>query len=949
MKTKRCQNAFVVLLLILLSRTLVAQQPARLAGSLLDGADSSAIPGAVVLLRSNIDTTQKTVAVSNSNGVFIFNSLEQGSYDLTITYLGYATLRQKIVLTGGNKVLPTSFLHQNVKQLSEVAVTGLATPVQIKGDTIQYNAEAYKVHPDASAEDLIKKMPGVTSDGNTLKVNGEEVKKILVDGKPFFSDDPTATLRNLPADVVGNMQVFDKQSDQAEFTGFKDGNSEKTINLNTKKGMNTGRFGKVYGGYGTDGKYNGGFTFNSFNGARRISLLGMSNNINQQNFSISDIMSLMSNSGTQPSGPPGSGSGPDFFSGQQNGVTGTQALGLNYNDTWGKKVNVSGSYFFNYTDNKNTSSILRNYYTSDLLKYQQNSTSETKNLNHKVNLKLEYRIDSANKLTLSPKLTFQNNKTQSGLTGQTSAGDLNLSNLVNNTIYNAEAYNLNNDLLFQHRFRKNKRTFSLNVNTQLSNNVGNGSYYSSALYNDTTFLSEITDQKYTTSGRSETFGVNLSYTEPLGKRGQLLISYKPSVTNNSAGRSVNNPGSDGTYAENDLNLSNNFQSKYDVQQGGVNYNLNLGQGVFSLGLDAQQATLNSEQTYAKSYVRRQTFSVLLPSAAYTFRSVKNFNMNLTYRTSTKAPGISQLQNVIDRSNSLFIRYGNPDLGQTYESNLTLRLMKRLPEKERHFIVFVKATQTNNYIGNSTTIVSRDTTIQNIDLERGSQFIRPVNLDGYYNISSFGAFGFPIKSIKSNFNLNAGYGLTNTPALINTQLNYALNNSFRAGFYLSSNISQNLDFSLSYNGSYNTVSNSLQTQSNSEYLSHSTTAKANYIISNRLVLNSDVTHYAYSGLSGGFNQSYNLWNASVAYKLLKNRSLEMKLSAYDLLNQNRSISRTITETYTEDSRTQILNRYFLLTLTYTFKKFRNNAVGPQEMKLPKDLPPPDSMPLPPMGR
>lgn len=947
MKSKTLPGVLMALFLLvpLLSRS---QQLRQLAGTVNDGKDSTALPGAVVMVVNAADTTNKRGVTTSQDGLFLLNALPEGRYQLTVSFLGYKTATRSITIAKQNLVLPAIFLSSDAKQLSEVSVVGLATPMQIKGDTVEYNADAFKVNADASAEDLVKKMPGVTTEGNTVKVNGEEVKKILVDGKPFFSDDPTATLRNLPADVVGNMQVFDKQTDQAEFTGFKDGNAEKTINLKTKKGMNVGDFGKVYGGYGTDGKYNGGITLNHFNGSRRISLIGMSNNINQQNFAIADIMSLMSNAGTQP-GPPGSGSGADFFTGQQNGITTTHAVGLNYNDSWGKKINVSGSYFLNYTDNQNASSILRNYYTNDHLRYRQNSNGETKNLNHKVNLKLEYLIDSLNKLTVTPRFTFQTNKSATHLAGNTSADDRDLSTLANDTRYTASAYNFNNDVLWQHKFRKNKRTFSLNVNTQFNTSSGDGSYYSSTLYNDTLFQNDITDQKYTTNGSSRTVGANLSYTEPAGKNGLWLFSYKPSVTKNDGDRIVNNPGADGGYTQNDLLLSNTFESQYSVQQGGLNYSLNKGRGVFTLGVDAQQANLTARQTYPQTLLRDQSFFTLLPSASYTYKSPSNFNMNLNYRTSTKAPGISQLQNLVDRSNSLFVRSGNPDLKQSMEQGLVLRLMKRLPEKEKHVIVFIKATQTNNYIGNSTSILNSDTVIQNVNLERGSQFSRPVNLNNYYTITSFGAFGFPIRAIKSNFNINAGYGLTQTPALINNRLNYALNNAFKGGFYLSSNVSQQLDFSLAYNGSYNTVSNSLQTQSNSTYLNHSFTAKANYLLFNRLVLNSDITQYTYTGLASGFNQSYTLWNASIAYKLLKNRALEMKLSAYDLLNQNRSISRTLTETYTEDSQTKVLNRYFLLTFTYTFKRFKNNAVGPQEMKLPKGLPPPENMPHPPMDK
>lgn len=945
MENRGWRNLTVVLFLLLPLLT-YAQNKFKLEGMVRDAKDSTAIPGCPVILTDVPDTTKLRGVATDTAGLFVFDSLSAGTYKMKITFIGYAVYMDTITLSGQNKTLPAIFLLPDAKQLSMVVITGDAIPVQIKGDTIQYNADAFKVNPDASAEDLIKKMPGVTTDGNTVKVNGEEVKKVLVDGQPFFSDDPSATLKNLPADMVGSVQVFDQQDEQSEFTGFRNGNEEKTINLVTKKGMNVGSFGKVYAGYGTDEKYNAGFTYNRFNGSRRISLLGMSNNINQQNFSIPDIMSVMSNSGRQSMGPPGAGGGLDFFSGQQNGITHTNAFGLNYNDTWGKKIRVSGNYFFNHTDNRDTSSLFRSYYTGNNLQYRQTGSSQTRNLNHKFNLKLEYFIDTLNKITITPRLTLQQYSNSGVLTGKTSAENSNLSDLENRTFSNADGYNFSNDLLYQHRFRTKGRTISLNINTQVSNTVGDGGYYSSMQYYDSSLAGTITDQHYTTLSRSTTVGTNLSYTEPAGKKGQLLFYYKPSYTVNESDRKVQNADANGEYTQQDAALSNTYTNSYHVQRGGVTYKWKTATGLLSAGADVQQAVLKGNETFPDDANTAKTFFSVLPALSYSYSPGMYFNMNVSYRANTKSPSVSQLQNSIDQSNSLFIRSGNPDLEQVYENTFTLRAMKRLPEKEKHFILFIRATQTNNYIGSSTVIASLDTVIQNISVKQGSQFTMPVNLNNYYNINSFFAFGFPVKKIKSNLNFNAGYTLTNTPALINNQVNYSLNNGLRAGFYLASNVSPNLDFSLSYNGSYNTVSNSLQTQSNSSYLSHTFIVKANYILRNRIVFNTDLNQYYYTGLSSDYNQSFSLWNASVGYKLLKDRSLEMKLSAYDLLNQNTSISRTITETYTEESETQVLNRYFLLTLTYTFKKFKNGAVGPEEMTIPKDLPPPGSMPPPP---
>ncbi|HEY1039881.1 MAG TPA: TonB-dependent receptor [Bacteroidia bacterium] len=938
----------IICLLVLFISIAVEAQTYKVQGSIIDKSDTSDVPGAAVILINTNDTTLRYATSTSDSGIFIFDAVMPATYKLKISMISYASYQQVVEVSNTDLLLPPLMLSSRDKLLKQVDIVGTVARMEVKGDTVQYNADAFKTHQDATAEDLVKKMPGVTTEGNTVKVNGQEVKKILVDGKPFFSNDPAATLKNLPADIVGNVQVFDQQSDQSQFTGFRDGNEEKTINLNTKKGMNVGRFGKVYGGYGTDQKYNGGFAYNSFNGSRRLSVIGMANNINQQNFSISDIMSVMSNSGNQGGGPPMQGSGnASFFTGQQNGITKTNALGLNYNDTWGKKIRVSGNYFFNNTDNNASSVITRNYYTSNALKYNQTSNTQTKNTNHKFNFKFEYFIDSVNKLTITPRLTLQGYDKTSNQLGTNYIGNEQLLSTTNSSNKDkAQAYNFNNDILFQHRFAKKGRTISLNVNTQVNNNEGNGEYNSTNSYGDTLGASQVIDQKYTSLSNSQTLGGNLSYTEPLGNNSQFLISYRPSYMKSISDKITNNGEADGSYTKLDTFLSNKFNNTYYTQRGGVSYKYNKGKVMFSIGTDVQSVVLTGNQTYPQNLAVQRDFLNVLPEASLNYKFDKTANINITYRTATKAPEISQLQNNIDVSNALFVKAGNPLLKQAYENNLTIRFMKRMPEKERHLMFFIVGNQTNNYISNSTQMLTTDTVVQNVFINSGRQFITPTNLNNYYNLRSFGVFGFPVKAIKSNVSFNAGYTLTNTPALINNKLNNSLSNSGSAGVYLSSNVSQYLDFSLGYNASYNVVTNSLQSQSNSSYFNHTATLKVNYILLKRIVLSSDINQYYYKGLSASFDQTFSLWNASAGYKFLKNRSLEAKVSVYDILNQNRSVSRSITETYTEDNRTQTLNRYLMFTLTYTFKKFKGNAMGPDEMKFPKGMPPPENMPPPP---
>lgn len=956
---KRITKLVIVLVTVLLFSHPIFAQTGNVTGVSKDAKTNQPIQFANVAIYRNTDSVFVGGAVCDENGMFKVELSTVGAYYLKISFLGYETLKTEMFLINASELqkdFGSILLTPSVTSLKTVTVETQLLRAEQKGDTTQFNANAYKTNPDATAEDLIKKMPGVSSDGTTVKVNGEDVKKVFVDGKPFFGDDPAASLKNFPADVIDKVQVFDKASDQAQFTGFKDGNEEKTINLITKSGKNVGQFGKVYGGYGTDNKYNGGLTFNSFNGARRISVLGMANNINQQNFNISDIMSLMSNSGQSAGMGRGPGAGANFFSGQQTGITGTTALGINYVDSWSKKINVSGSYFYNQTNNTSTSTSVRNYFTDNKLIYNQDNISKTDNLNHKINFKFEYAIDSSNSLTITPRLTVQQNNSNSTLTGNTKLPENSsvLSRTGNTSSANNIGYNFLNDVLLQHRFNKKGRTVSLNLNTQINNRDGYGDYNSSSIYNDTVTNSTIINQHYTSYSNGNVVGGSLSYTEPVGTKGQIQLTYRPEYTKNEANKITKNRSGNGEYTVLDSSLSNTYTTSYTTQRGGISYLLNNKKLNFNIGTEIQQSLLSSEQIYPTNYKLTKIAVNILPSAVLNYKFSRSENLNITYRSSTKSPTVSQLQNVLDVSNPLLVKTGNADLKQTYENNLKIRLGLSNTEKARNFFIFLIANQTNDYISNATYLINTDTSLQGYTISRGSQLTKPVNLNKYYSIKSFGVYSFPLNIIKSNFNFSAGYSYTHSPALINDEINYSSNHAINGGIYLSSNISQSLDFSIAYNGSYNTVKNSLQVQSNNAYFNHTATLKVNYILLKKIVFNTDVNQTYYTGLTKSYNQNFILWNAYVGYKFLKNQALEAKVSVYDLLNQNKSINRTITETYTEDSNTHTLKRYLMFTLTYTFKHFKTGASAPAEqndflkgMPPPGTLPPPGGM-LPPPG-
>ncbi|MES2704742.1 MAG: TonB-dependent receptor [Bacteroidota bacterium] len=946
----------LVLCLLLLSFPSFAQIFA-ISGRIVDQKDTAALISVTVRLTKTDDTSVKNGNVTDADGNFTIGSVAPGPYSLQIDYLGYNSVTRTVTVTDQDVNLGTITMTTGTRQLKTVTIAGKQVRAEQVGDTSSFNAGAYKTNPDASAEDLVSKMPGVTSDNTGVKVNGEAVQQVYVDGKPFFGTDPSLALKNLPAEVIDKIQVFDKLSDQSMFTGFDDGSSQKTINIITKRNKNEGVFGKVYAGYGTDERYIAGGNLNFFNGNRRISLIGLSNNINQQNFSSEDVLGITGSSGqgrggggprggggrgsSGGQGGPGGGGGNNFMVGQQGGITTTHSLGFNYSDNWGKKVKVTGSYFFNATNNVVSSSVVRDYFSDISNIYREQNFSESKNQNHRVNMRLEYTMDSFNSITFTPNISFQKNNTISTTYATDSIGGLpasisDIRNTANNTGYSASG-----NFLYQHRFAKPRRTISFNVNSSLNEKTGDGSYFSHNIFyeplNDTT-----RDQQYDLYNNTNTISGNVTYTEPVGKKGQLQLSYNPSVSlRHSDKQTFNRDSIVNDYSSLDTLLSNKYDNTYTTQRGGLSYRIGDRKLNFNVGANFQYAMLDGEQQFPRPFTLERTFTNVLPNAMLNYKYDDGRNIRIMYRTNTTEPSITQLQNVVDISNPLLLRTGNATLNQAYEHTFITRYGLTKGKTGRNFFLNVYANYVDDYIGNQNIIPSRDSVFVEpisgvaIDIPKGSQLTRPVNLSGYWSARSFLTYGFPIETIKSNLNLNGGFNFNQNPGMINDVVNYSRYYTPSFGLVLGSNISENLDFTLSYNGNYNIVRNTVQTQANTSYYSHIASLRFNWIFLKNFVLNTSAIHNYYTAFSNTEDQSFVLWNAYLGYKMLKSRALEARLSVYDILNQNRSITRNVTDLYVENNVTQVLKQYFMFQLTYTVRSFKGSAGAAANTLAPAD--------------
>ena len=924
------------LLFILFTCILVnAYAQVEVSGVIIDAKDNTPLTGAIVVSINQQDTSKQQGTAADINGNFKL-ILNPGLYKLRIELITYKTRELNLTVQSADQHLGRLSLTQAANLLKTAVIEAKQIHVEQLGDTTQIHANAYKTHPDATAEDLINKMPGISTQTGSVTVNGEQVTQVLVDGKPFFGDDPNLAIKNLPADVIDKIQVFDKASDQAVFTGFDDGNAQKTINIITKPGKNNGIFGKAYAGYGTDDKYSAGGNLNYFNGNRRISILELSNNINTQNFSSQDLLGISGGSGGGGGGNGGGGGGGggggnaanSFLVNQQGGITTTHALGLNYSDNWGKKIKITSSYFFNYADNTNASVLSRNYIIAkeNGLHYNQNSEAGNTNNNHRATMRFEYTIDSMNSLVIVPKFSLQQNSANSNLLGlNILSGDSLQSKTGTKTYAKNFGYDFSNTITVRHKFKKPRRTISLSLATDYNPKNGNGTLYSSNVYyqsNDSSLLNQQNTQN--TLGKS--ISPNLSYTEPLGKFSQLMATYNPSINqNNTDKRTFNKDSLNSFYNQLDTVLSNKFNNTYTYQRGGLSYRYTTKKINIMFGANFQNATLSGSEQFPNALTVNKNFQSILPQSMFNYRFSRTKNLRITYRSNTVAPGISQLQNVINNSNPLLLSTGNPNLKQDYEQTLNLRYGNVNKEKATNFMVYAYVNYIRNYVANSTLIPTHPIYItNNVILKPGSQLTQPVNLNNYWNAKSFMTYGIPISKLKINLNINTGFTYNLIPDLINNQENLANNYNFSQGLVISSNISEKIDFTLSYTGNYSIVKNTLQKQSDNNYFNQVSSLKFNWLPYKGIIFNMNLTHTLYTGLAQSYNLNYLLWNAAIGYKFLKNKALDVRATVFDLLKQNNSINRTVTDTYIQDSQTTVLTRYYMLMVTYTFKKFKSGA-------------------------
>lgn len=922
-------RAVFLILLSLTSSLLTFAQGVTINGKVQDATTGEALPAATVALITSDTKETKSVVTTNNEGVFTFYDVLAGSYIVSSTYVGYLSKQVTVKASEGKPTKVRVDMREDMNMLSEVSVQGHATRAEQRGDTLVYNADAFKVQQGSTVSDLLSKMPGIVVEGGSIQAQGEEVEKILVDGKEFFDGDINAAVKNLSAEMIKDVEVYDKKSDQAEFSGFDDGEEIKTINLVTRPSFRQKMFGDFYGGYGygldNESRYKAGGNLNIFNDDQRISVLGLSNNINQLNFSQEDLAGVMSSSsgGGRRGGPPGQGGASEsFMVSSSDGVTTSNGLGINFVDNWAGKVDFTGSYFLSKTHNVTQEDLLREYFDAELLglTYDEYQSSIMNNWSHRISMKFDYKINDYNSIIIRPSFSFQSNDTESYVDGTNLFNDVATTQTVSTGESETKAYTVGGEAVFRHRFKTAGRTLSVMGGATVSNTDWDSytgylnSVYSTDGTTDDSYGLHKTNQKlnYTVRG-------NVMYTESLSKTMQLQLAYKSDYSNRESNLYTYNLESvNDLYEQLDESLSDKYTSDYLTQTGAVGIRFNKGGLRGMVMADIEWASLVGDQFYPEVVTGiGDTYLSVLPSMMMHYEINKKNSLRLHYRSNSSAPDIDDLQSALDNSNPLFVSSGNPELDQEISHQANLRYVGTMSNAHT-IIAMLGGTYRQDYVGESTIIATEETILSpSVTLDPGAQYTKPVNLNGYYSAQAMFTYGLPVDFIRSNLNVSLSANYANVPTIFNSIESYTREFVFVPKVVIGSNISENIDFTATYSASMNKTLSTSADSNDSDYTYHLATAKFGWMFWRGFTFNASYSYGGYRGLDDG-NIDISILNASIGKRFLKNNAAEIKLEFYDILNQNEGISYTVGSNYYDWSTTNVLSPFAMITFTYSLR-------------------------------
>ncbi len=942
------KNLFLLLVLSLLSVALYAQTPVALSRFVLQGraVDTASAPlaSSTVMLLSAKDSSLVNFTRTNDNGSFSFKNLKSGNYVLKISFVGFIPYNQVIkpateavVDLGALKLKPIT------RELMEVVVRTAKAPLTIKGDTIEYNASSFKVPPGSTVEDLLRKLPGVQidQDGN-IRAQGQEVKKVTVDGKSFFGNDPKLATKNLQADAISKVQVYNDKTEQAKLTGVEDGKKEKTVNLELKEEFKKGGFGKVTAGGGPasnniDARAEIKGNYNKFDSKRQFSIIGLGNNTNQQGLSFNDYQDFRGSNSfnwndNADFGFSGNGRGLYFGDddetlgipvggGNGRGFSNNAAGGANYNyDT--KKTKLSTSYYYNQTRLElNALRNRKNFLENSSFRTADTSSQVNFNGNHRVSIRFEKQLDSLNTIVFINNSRLNNGNSALSTTqslfrnsGTPLVENLATRNITNN-LSNARQFGSANSLIYRLKFKKKGRSFAASTSYQINTNDGNLNLRARSDFFQATSANEqlrlIRQDQATNTLRNE-YKASLLYVEPFAKKFFWETFYNFSLRYDEVDRAVLNVGDGGQVINRNDSLSLYYKNNYVFNRLGSSVRYSYKGLNISAGLAGQQFSLNGKSAFnpadATFRTIKRTFTTVVPNISLNYDMKNNRYLYGGYDVNVRIPSSRDLQPIINNSNPLFINKGNPDL---------------LPELQHNLNVGYYYFNPGNFINLNVNLygsyyVNQIVYSQEIDQKTLITTTSPENLTGGKNLGSYLNFGFPLKKTKATLNLNSQLNFGNNLTKINRILNQTNNANYTFGTRLDLTPTEWLTFYANANVGRTNTRYSINSGQNQTLVNNTYSGDLTLKLPGSFYVNTSLNYRINKNDRFNFDQRIPIWNASVFHILGKAKKAEIRLSSFDLLNRNIQISQYAGQNYVQEERIQTLARYFMLSLTYNMR-------------------------------
>ncbi|SHF62916.1 outer membrane beta-barrel family protein [Pedobacter caeni] len=924
-----------LILFCMSSVSLFAQSQYEVRGLVTDTAASYKMVNSTITLLKAKDSTLVTFTRATADGSFSLSNLSPGKFILLLSYPGYADYVEGFQLDSAKKIRDFGQMNMTLKAtiLKGVIIQGNIAAIKIKGDTTEFNAAAYKIQPNSKVEDLLKQLPGITVDKNgKITAQGKTVNKVLVDGEEFFGDDPTLVTKNLRGDMVDKVQLYDKKSDQAAFTGIDDGQKNKTINIQLKEDKKNGYFGKVDAGAGTEKFYQGQGMFNAFKGKKKLSAYGTIGNTGktglgwEDNDKYAGSQMEMTEDGGMMFFTGGGDDGLDSFSGRYDGrgIPLTRSGGVHFDNKWNKdKETINTNYKIGSMDVDGTNTTLtQNNIPKQTYNTTANGSFNNRMFRQKLDAAYSINLDSNSTLKVSVDGTLKDSNkedksfassTRDDLT-QLNTSDNRSSNDGNQRILNASAF-------YTHKLKKKGRTFSLRLSQAVNDNKSTGFLYSDNQFFDEKGIfshKETVDQYKTNNSTSSVFNSNLTYTEPLSKVLSLIVNYGLGINKGVSDRKSFNKATDGSYSILDQEYSNSFELNQLSNQGGAIFNFKKGKSVIDFGTKISDVKFEQFNKYTNTTYKRN-FTNWNPQASFRYNFSQMASFSLSYNGSTRQPGIDQLQPLKVNTDPLNIIEGNPNLRPSFNSSINAGYNSYKVMSGQSIYVGANYGFNSNAITNSViTDKAGKSTSQSINLSEKT----PINYGVYVYLDR------KIKLFDMNIGLNGNMNGSTNYNLVDQELNNTKSNSYGGQLRLSKYKEKGYALSISAGPTYNTSESSLQKQLSNNGWGTKAEASFSFHLPGKLEIGTD-GDYEYRAKTQTFNQEFErfIWNASISKKFFKEENLKLTASANDLLNQNVGFDRNSSNNRITQSNYTTIKRYFMLSLIWDFNKMGGSAPKP----------------------